>query len=79
MIISHAKLLGLLRAIAFTKPEEVDCEEFLSAVSGYVESLANGQPVPCSDAIHQHLEVCPECLEEYEALESLYTDGQLED
>ena len=75
MIISHAKLLGLLRAIAFTKPEEVDCEEFLSAVSGYVESLTNGQPVPCSDAIHQHLEVCPECLEEFEALYEAFREG----
>ncbi len=76
MKISREELLGLLRVIDLTKPEEIDCEEFLSAVSGYVEKLASGQAAPTSNAdVLHHLKVCPECLEEFEALYEAYRDG----
>lgn len=62
-------LLELLRLVDITRPAEIDCGEFLSRVSGYLERLRGGeQPGPEHAGVVQHLRTCPECLEEFEAL-----------
>ena len=69
MKISREELLNLLHLVEITKAEEIDCEEFLCLVSGYVEKLVSGdlEPEGYDDLLH-HLKACPECLEELEAL-----------
>ena len=76
MNISHKELLTLLRLVDITHPEEIDCEEFLSLVSGYLEKIDDGHVAPegYDDFLH-HLKVCPECLEEFEALYEAFRDG----
>jgi hypothetical protein len=62
-------VLGFLRVLEEVRMDELSCEEIYSKLDEYVEC-----EVGCKDAahvmplIHAHLDICPECCEEYEAL-----------
>jgi hypothetical protein len=72
------QLLELLKAVLSTEPEEIDCEEFLSRVAAYLETLERGTaPSPELRLVSQHLNVCPGCREEFQALLELH--GQADD
>ena len=62
-------VLGFLRVLEEVRAEEVTCEEIYSKIDEYVERQANthdaAQLMPL---IREHLDFCPECCEEYEAL-----------
>ena len=60
-------LLGLVQK---TQSEEFNCDEFLIHVPKYLDTLlANGTEIsPNCEKVRQHLQVCPECLEEFDAL-----------
>jgi hypothetical protein len=69
MSITFEDLRKLLALIEATVEEEIDCEELLGRLAGYVERLGpDGSPPPGYDDVVQHLQVCPECCEEVEAL-----------
>ena len=77
MKMGREELLTLLRLVNITEPEEIDCGEFLSRVGAYLEKLeASGEAaVPGSENLIHHLRICPECLEEFEALYEAYREG----
>ena len=61
---------SLLRLVGLTKDDEIDCDECLSQVAELVEEKLAGKSVPERlEAVVHHLSVCPECREEYEALQ----------
>lgn len=63
------KLRDLLQLVRATKPKEIDCEEFLSRVGEYVEKAGPDAALPSGlEAVKDHLAVCGECQEEYDAL-----------
>ena len=66
------QLRELLRVVAATRPQEIDCEQFLTRVAAYLESLGEQALPPELDVVAQHLEVCPECSEEFDALVSAH-------
>lgn len=60
------QLVGLVRD---TRAAEIDCDECLVLVGEYAEARLAGLPVAEGmDAVEQHLRICPECREEFEAL-----------
>ena len=68
---SH-RVKQLLEAIALTQDDEIDCSTCLDLVPIYVDrELAGADPARELPALRQHLAVCRECLEEYEALREL--------
>ncbi len=70
---THEQLRELLRVVAATRPQEIDCEQFLTRVAAYLEALEREQALPPElDTVAQHLEVCPECSEEFDALVSTH-------
>lgn len=76
MKIGRKELLDLLRLVDITKAEEIDCTEFLARVAGYLERLGpGGEPPAGYEGLVHHLQLCPECLEEFEALFAAYRDG----
>lgn len=69
---SNQEILNLLRLIELTRDQEINCTEFLNKAAGYVEQvLARQDPPDGYDDVVQHLQVCPECLEEFEQLLSV--------
>ena len=70
------QLRELLRVVAATRPQEIDCEQFLTRVAAYLESLGEQALPPELDVVAQHLEVCPECSEEFDALAAHKTLGE---
>ena len=68
---SIVKMLGL------TTDREFNCSECLQHVSEFAESQLAQQPVGEVIArVEQHLALCPECREEYEALMKILKAGQ---
>jgi len=68
-------LNGLARSIAATRPEEIDCDEWLSRVGRLLEIMQRGEPVPPDLApVLQHIELCPECQEEFQLLLAALND-----
>jgi hypothetical protein len=67
--LSNEAVLGFLRVLETVDTEEISCDELYGKLDQYVEL-----EVDKKDAAHimplmrEHLDVCPECCEEYEAL-----------
>lgn len=66
---TREQLAELARQLASTAPEEIDCEAVLGHVAGYLEATRSEASLsPELKTVGQHLEVCPSCHEEFEAL-----------
>ncbi len=66
---TREQLAALARQLAATAPEEIDCEAVLDHVAAYLEAKRSDVGLPPElDAVRQHIEVCPSCLEEFQAL-----------
>ncbi len=66
---TREQLAALARQLAATAPEEIDCEAVLDRVAAYLETRRPDEGLPPElEAVRQHLEVCPPCLEEFQAL-----------
>ena len=68
---SIVKMLGL------TRDREFNCSECLQHVSEFAECQLTNKPVDeIIASVEQHLALCPECREEYEALMKILKAGQ---
>jgi uncharacterized protein with PIN domain len=68
---SIVKMLGL------TRDREFNCSECLQHVSEFAECQLANKPVDeIIASVEQHLALCPECREEYEALMKILKAGQ---
>lgn len=73
---SRRQLRELLRLVAETEPEELDCDQVLHRVGALLESLEEREePPPELASVAQHLEVCGECRQEFDALIRAYGMG----
>jgi Zn finger protein HypA/HybF involved in hydrogenase expression len=60
----------LLRFVAATRERELNCSECLEALSELAERRLTGVPLDeVLERAEHHLILCPECREEFEALE----------
>lgn len=72
MSLSKLEIEQLLKLVGQTKDRELNCEECLARVAEFAESQLSGKSVLASlQAVEQHLAVCGECREEYEALQKV--------
>ncbi len=70
-------LKGLLQALIHTHEDELDCQQVYEVVDVYAEIAARGEDV--SEAlplVKHHLEMCKDCMEEYEALMRVLESGR---
>ncbi len=64
-----ARILGMLAA---TEEEEIGCDEVFDLLDRFVDLKAAGEdPSAYLPLVGQHLKICPDCREEYEALLSM--------
>jgi predicted anti-sigma-YlaC factor YlaD len=69
------QLAALARQLAATAPEEIDCDEVLDRIGRYLETCKAGADLPAElVTVGQHLDICPSCREEYEALLRAFRD-----
>jgi hypothetical protein len=62
-------VLGFLRVLESVREEEISCDEIYSKLDEYVErEVSKKDAAQLMPLIREHLDVCPECCEEYEAL-----------
>lgn len=70
MVLSRQEIDGLIHMIGLTKDDEINCEQCLSLVAEFAERELSNKPVTeALKAVEQHLSICAECHEEYEALQ----------
>ena len=68
---SEDMMRKLIEQIALTRERELDCGEVFAVLDEYAEAMVagNGNDIQEQFAlVIHHLELCPDCLEEYEAL-----------
>ena len=59
----------LLREIAEVREEEIGCDECFEQVDRFIEMELSGlDAARAMPLVQEHLEICGECREEYEAL-----------
>ena len=63
------KLKDLVREIAATRAEEIDCDECLERLDRFVETELSGlDAAEAMPMVQDHLDKCADCREEFEAL-----------
>jgi len=69
MKLDHEKYRKLAGFLLKTRPEEMSCDEWIDRVGEYAERVLAGRPIPASlDEVVRHIEHCPECAEEFQAI-----------
>lgn len=75
MPLSKEEIDGLLRLIGLTEDTEINCEQCLALVAEFAEQQLAGKSIHEGlKAVEQHLSVCAECRDEYEALRRTLDD-----
>lgn len=70
------QLEDLARLVASTAPREIDCDAVLDRVAAYLETHDRDEGLPEElRAVRQHLTVCPQCREEFDALLRAHGDA----
>lgn len=60
---------GMLKMLANTSEDEISCDQVLELLAEYAEMAQRGEDVAhLLPLVHQHLELCADCGEEYDAL-----------
>lgn len=63
------EIKDLARVLLKTQPVELTCEEWLAEIAPYAEAIiASSSLPPNAAAIEHHLDICPECKEEFDSL-----------
>jgi hypothetical protein len=66
---SDELIKGILELLTKTHDEEMDCEEVFEVIDQFVDAKVRGEDLSeVMPLILRHLELCRDCLEEYEAL-----------
>jgi hypothetical protein len=69
MKIAILKLKRIMQGILSTDPHEIGCADCFEHLDAYVElTLAGGNAAEVYPRIHDHLQRCRNCYEEFEAL-----------
>ena len=69
--LQEKKLAGVLDMLVKTEAYEISCSDVGDALAEFAELHQQGRDVKhLMPLVHQHLEMCPDCREEYEALMS---------
>jgi hypothetical protein len=69
MNLEPAVLKQMVRIVLSTRPDEIGCEECFDKLDRFVEmKLAGKDAAAAMPLVHDHLERCRDCREEFEAL-----------
>jgi hypothetical protein len=64
-----AEMKKMLQALAMTHEKEISCDDVFAVLDEFAEAVRRGEnALLLMPLVRQHLEMCPDCREEYEAL-----------
>lgn len=67
--LSEEAIAGFLRVLESVREEEASCAEIYARLDEYVETQVHGEDAArLMPLVREHLDMCEECCEEYEAL-----------
>jgi len=67
--LTNEKVLGFLRVLETVDHEEISCDELYARLDEYVEiEMDKKDAARIMPLMREHLDICPECCEEYETL-----------
>ena len=62
-------MVQMLQALAKTEEQEISCDDVFAVLDEFAEAIQRGENVLLlMPLVRQHLDMCPDCREEYEAL-----------
>lgn len=68
--LTNREIETLLRWVGATREEEIDCDRCAGQLAEFAERVLAKRPLSESlEAVAQHLAVCTDCREDYEALQ----------
>lgn len=78
---SAPRMNDMLDMVAHTRERELTCDQVHALIDQFAEMRMRGEdPVPLMPLVQQHLDMCPDCREEYEALmEALRIEKELQE
>ncbi len=63
------KLKAMVRGVARTQEKEYACDDVYQLLDEFTEAVVQGKDVArLMPLVQQHIEMCPDCREEFEAL-----------
>jgi len=69
MELTDGDLRALVEAAAITRDVEIGCDDCLDQIASYAETKLRGLATPeALRLVEEHLTICQECHEEFEAL-----------
>ena len=69
MLLNPEILKSLFRAVINTRDDEIGCEACCDKIEEFIEiELAGKSAAEARPLVQEHLNKCPDCKEEYEAL-----------
>jgi hypothetical protein len=77
---SAPRMHDMLSMVAHTRERELTCDEVHALIDQFAEMRMRGEdPIHLMPLVQQHLDMCPDCREEYEALlEALRIERQVQ-
>jgi uncharacterized protein with PIN domain len=74
--LTEAQVGSIVKMLGLTRDREFNCSECLQHVSEFAECQIANQPLDeVLASVEQHLALCPECREEFEALMKILKAG----
>jgi hypothetical protein len=71
-----AAMQVMLRSLAMTEEREISCDEVFAVLDEFAEAVVRGENVLVfMPLVRQHLDMCPDCREEYETLLQMLQPG----
>ena len=76
MSVTPDEMRELAKYVLLTRPDEIGCDDWLGHAPRYAELVTAREPVPEPlRKAAEHLDVCPECAEEFRGLLAALTAG----
>ena len=64
-----AEMVKMIQALAATEEQEISCNDVFAVLDEFAEAVKRGENVLLlMPLVRQHLDMCPDCREEYETL-----------
>jgi hypothetical protein len=76
--VDPAVMQKLLQMLALTEQDELSCDEVYAVLDEFAEAAQRGENLlTFMPLVRQHMDMCPDCREEYEALLRTMQPSQL--